>query len=98
MKFHILTTLLLTTTSALAASAHFPSICTKPCRKALQAANALQAADTHQESDHRLCAPGSVFITYKFECWACMAVAGGGSIKETEFEDVGRWCGELGFA
>ncbi|KAK4200068.1 hypothetical protein QBC40DRAFT_139177, partial [Triangularia verruculosa] len=69
-------------------SNNFPTICTNPCRKALHVANVVQGWG------RRLCAPGSDFMTYKFECWVCIAISGGGTMEGTEFEDVGRWCAE----
>ncbi|KAK4175839.1 hypothetical protein QBC36DRAFT_346772 [Triangularia setosa] len=88
----LLTTFLLTATSVSASpnakDGIFPQICTKPCRNALHVANAVQGWD------RRLCAPGSEFMSYKFECWACITIAGGGTTRGTEFDDVGRWCGE----
>ncbi|KAK0671011.1 hypothetical protein QBC41DRAFT_220398 [Cercophora samala] len=69
-------------------NSNFPSVCTQTCRKALHYANAVQGWG------RRLCAPGSDFISYKFECWVCIAISGGGTTEGTEFEDVGRWCEE----
>ncbi|VBB71924.1 Putative protein of unknown function [Podospora comata] len=89
----LLSTLLFTTTATsttltLNEDGNFPEICTQTCRKALHLANAVQGWG------RRLCAPGSDFMSYKFECWVCIAISGGGTTRGTEFEDVGRMCRE----
>lgn len=37
---------------------------------------------------------GFDFMSYKFECWVCIVISGGGIMRGIEFEDVGRMCVE----